>query len=79
MNPDDADTKPAITPDQLDHRAQHAYYQAGRWLAATFDLDLIGSRRDALAAAEKWAARGLDCERKAREMRRSFEQVSEND
>ena len=68
------DESPAITVDQLEHRAGKCYECAGRWLASTFTADLIGTRRDALATAERWAARGLECQRQARRLRRATEE-----
>ena len=62
---------PGLTADELDARAAACYHHAGKWLAATFDLDLIVPRRDALGHAERWAARGLEAERHARMLRRS--------
>jgi len=67
------------SPDELDDQARHSFESAGRWLARTFDLETIIDRRNALAHAEQWAARGLECERTAAKLRREFEQVSEND
>ena len=65
------DTPPGLTPYELEARASACYLHAGKWLAATFDLDLIVARRDAFAHAERWAARGLEAERHARMLRRS--------
>lgn len=62
---------PGASADDLDARAAECYRHAGRWLAATFDLDLIVTRRDAFAHAERWAARALEAERQARVLRRT--------
>jgi hypothetical protein len=64
------DLAPGLSAAELDDRAAECYRHAGRWLAATFDLDLIVHRRDAFAHAERWAARGLQAERQARRERR---------
>ena len=65
--------RPGMTAVELEERAAECYRHSGMWLAATFDLDLILSRRDALAKAERYAALGLEAEREARRLRRSTE------
>ena len=64
----------ALTPAELDERAATSYEKAGRWLAATFDLDTLGDQRDAMANAESWAAHGLQAERHAARIRKSTEE-----